>query len=299
MSATTRGNNTMIAFSDPYVQNNGSLDGYYEQDSSSSSVTTAADAASDSSSSTEWWTPESNTWSAPAAGTAPASVSSESITEWWTPESNTWSAPAAATAPASVSSESITEWWTPESNTWSATALASAPTASAPTASAPAASAAAPAASGASGKCQAEWEQCGGADFKGASCCQEGLTCVSANSYWARCISSTTLASGVASQPVGTAAPGTAAGTGALTAPANSAFSAADNSNLVKPTAAITSASATSLGQSISIGGYAKAVNSISQGSASSSSTNGAASTSSSGGIVAAFVLGLGLALGM
>lgn len=36
--------------------------------------------------------------------------------------------------------------------------------------------------------CGAAWAQCGGADFEGSSCCQPGLSCVSVNAYWARCV---------------------------------------------------------------------------------------------------------------
>ncbi|KAF6010288.1 hypothetical protein HII12_002995 [Brettanomyces bruxellensis] len=45
----------------------------------------------------------------------------------------------------------------------------------------------------ATGTCGAEWAQCGGEDFTGKTCCQSGLKCVSANSWWARCVSESTM----------------------------------------------------------------------------------------------------------
>jgi hypothetical protein len=41
--------------------------------------------------------------------------------------------------------------------------------------------------------CQTQWGQCGGLDYTGPTCCQSGLKCVLANSYWARCIEPTTV----------------------------------------------------------------------------------------------------------
>ncbi|KAH3666940.1 hypothetical protein OGAPHI_003390 [Ogataea philodendri] len=45
--------------------------------------------------------------------------------------------------------------------------------------------------------CGAAYAQCGGLGYSGASCCQDGYQCVTANSYWARCVAASTLASSV------------------------------------------------------------------------------------------------------
>ncbi|KAG7773725.1 hypothetical protein KL930_004238 [Ogataea haglerorum] len=54
-------------------------------------------------------------------------------------------------------------------------------------------------ASTASSGCGGAYAQCGGLGYSGNTCCLAGYQCVTANSYWARCVAATTLASRAAS----------------------------------------------------------------------------------------------------
>ncbi|OUM59501.1 carbohydrate-binding module family 1 protein, partial [Piromyces sp. E2] len=38
------------------------------------------------------------------------------------------------------------------------------------------------------GNCAAKWAQCGGKDFKGATCCQQGSSCQFVNEYYSQCL---------------------------------------------------------------------------------------------------------------
>ena len=108
------------------------------------------------------------------------------------------------TATETAQSESTTIWWTPESELASSTTTDSHTSSTTNSISTTASStSSSTSASISKGKCQTAWGQCGGADYTGVSCCEAGLTCMHANSYWARCVAASTMASASGSAPTG------------------------------------------------------------------------------------------------
>ncbi|VEU20687.1 DEKNAAC101629 [Brettanomyces naardenensis] len=124
-----------------------------------------------------------------AASPAPSAASS---TVWWTPETATptqtiaqSSSLAAESTVDTLPSSRIVEG--PKSTTSStASSITTSPT------------------SHASGTCGVAYAQCGGKDYSGVTCCQAGLTCVTVASYWAQCVSQSTLGTESGSGATGT-----------------------------------------------------------------------------------------------
>lgn len=156
---------------------------------------------------TGWWTPESAVASATVGTDTTTETASHSeneisisTTEWWTPESLVASATAGADATTEAASLSENEISTPTAATnqfLTAESQAAVPT---PTNTAtysnwtPTSITTTSTTGTASGTCGTEWQQCGGNGFTGVDCCLDGLTCVTVNSYWAKCVSASTLA---------------------------------------------------------------------------------------------------------
>ncbi|KAF6007110.1 hypothetical protein HII13_004787 [Brettanomyces bruxellensis] len=118
------------------------------------------------------------------ASDAVSALQKQSTTVWWTPESTQWWTPSSTLNAESGTAATLgsTKLSKIESETTSKAAKATlaSTTVTSNTASA-------------TGTCGAEWAQCGGEDFTGKTCCQSGLKCVSANSWWARCVSESTM----------------------------------------------------------------------------------------------------------
>ncbi|ODV83395.1 hypothetical protein CANARDRAFT_30019 [[Candida] arabinofermentans NRRL YB-2248] len=168
---------------------NGSLDDdTYESEDSTTTQTTVA-ITSTAEETTEETTAseniEASTTTEIGEETVTAASTESTATEQWTAESLT-------------STESTTDLWATESLTsteltteqWTATSLTSTLTDSAT-----ATTTASTTASDATGTCGTAYAQCGGLDYTGATCCQNGYQCITANSYWARCVVQSTLGS--------------------------------------------------------------------------------------------------------
>lgn len=165
--------------------------------------------ATESPTTTEWWTPESGV----ASATSDAEVSTDaasqngneistSTTEWWTPESEVATATANTDTTTNAAFQSENEISTPSTTATSqllteeSQAAVSTPETTATYSEWTPTSITATSATGtAAGSCGTAWAQCGGEGFTGADCCVDGLTCVTVNSYWAKCVSASTLAS--------------------------------------------------------------------------------------------------------
>lgn len=160
-----------------YVQENGSLDGYYVDDAQSANgvdstyeSTTAEESTHETMHAGIMTTSEqdSNTEMTVTSELTAGTELSHTTTEWWTPESEltttskmdtiTYTSP--HTTPAMTYASAIT-------STTSLSATASV--------------------------CNTVWGQCGGVGFEGATCCEPGLSCVSIDSYWAHCVLPTTV----------------------------------------------------------------------------------------------------------
>lgn len=128
-----------------YVQNNGSLDGYY-----------VADDQKDSS-----------------AGESTSESGDTSVKEEQTHTTVT-------TSPVTTTTSPVTNTTNTSEATTTADKTSPTPTTTASTS-------------------QTVWGQCGGLNYSGANCCQDGLTCVTLDSYWAHCISPSTLSSQIIS----------------------------------------------------------------------------------------------------
>ena len=182
------------------VQDNGSMDQYYApvEDVSSDSTTSVTSVAAAATSTTDdSATKTESTTTSKVENTNDSTSATENAKTTVTP-----------TATETAQSESTTIWWTPESELASSTTAASttdshtSSTTSSISTTASSTSSSTPA-SISKGKCQTAWGQCGGADYTGVSCCEAGLTCMHANSYWARCVAASTMASASGSAPTG------------------------------------------------------------------------------------------------
>ena len=186
------------------VQDNGSMDQYYApvEDVSSDSTTSVTSVAAVATSTTDdSATKTTSTTNSEVENTNDSTRATENAKTTVTP-----------TATETAQSESTTIWWTPESELASSTTTASttdsqtSSTTSSTSTTASSSSSSTSSSTSASiskGKCQTAWGQCGGADYTGVSCCEAGLTCMHANSYWARCVAASTMASASGSAPTG------------------------------------------------------------------------------------------------
>jgi hypothetical protein len=184
------------------VQDNGSMDQYYApvEDVSSDSTTSVTSVAAAATSTTDdSATKTESTTNSKVENTNDSTSATENAKTTVTP-----------TATETAQSESTTIWWTPESELASSTTTASttdthtsSTTSSISTTASSTSTSSSTSASISKGKCQTAWGQCGGADYTGVSCCEAGLTCMHANSYWARCVAASTMASASGSAPVG------------------------------------------------------------------------------------------------
>lgn len=200
-----------------FVQNNGSMDGYYvpvKDDGNDSSSTTAKPTETYVSTGkpTQKTTATMSLVLNEIVSSSLVQLSTESSS---TPELETSSEASKTTVPVVPST---TVWWTPESLISKATESTTDKTSTVETSSksdtittstsepinsptkesTPAITSSTKTKTTSetdTGKCQTEWGQCGGENYSGVSCCQDGYTCIAANSYWARCVAASTLVS--------------------------------------------------------------------------------------------------------
>lgn len=222
---------------------------------SRSTTVMLTDSESESHSTTVWWTP-TETWG--STETTHTDVSTDASANQLSSESES----ADTSALEHWSHSLTTELQATTSLSTEATATPSAPSDGGVTSTLATAS---------QDKCQTAWGQCGGAGFNGATCCQSGLTCVQANSYWARCIQASTMNS------VGSTSKTTTSGGNVQIASYTSESTVYDYSTEIYDNTLTTvdsnGSKTTEVVESTSISAYAKGVSSVVE---MSTSTNGA-----------------------